>query len=77
MSAPPPRSPEPSVRALAARVAALEARLTDLEGPHSETMYRMRREVTSVRITLGRMAAHAGVPAATDEDIDIALDEET
>lgn len=75
MSAP-PRSPEPSVRALAARVAALEARLTDLEGPYSETMYRMGREITGVRITLGRIAAHAGVPAATDEDIDIALDEE-
>jgi hypothetical protein len=75
MTTPPPRTPEPSLRALAARVAALEARMSDIEGPYADTMYRTHRKIMGVQITLRRLAEQAGVPVATDEEIDAVLDE--
>jgi hypothetical protein len=67
--------PQPSPRALAARLTALEARVADLEGPVLESQYKMRRELIGVRITLNRIAEQAGVAVATDAEIDAALDQ--
>lgn len=75
MSTPTSRRPEPSNTALARRLDAVEARLADLEGPVLDGTYRIRREVVGLRITLGRLAEQAGVPVATDDEIDAALDE--
>lgn len=58
------------------RLSALEARVSDLEGPYAETAYQTRREVIGLRITLGRLAEQAGVQVATDEEIDAALEDE-
>jgi hypothetical protein len=66
----------PSMNSILARLAALEARLTDIEGPYAEAQYRTRRDVTGIRITVNRMAAQAGVQIATDEEIDDVLDDE-
>jgi hypothetical protein len=70
------RMAAPSLTAIVARLAALEARLADIEGPYAEAQYRTRRDVTGMRITLNRMAAQAGVSTATEEEIDAALDDE-
>lgn len=51
-------------------------RLAVFECPYAEAQYRTRRDVTGIRITVERMAERAGVPVATDADIDAALDEE-
>jgi hypothetical protein len=68
--------PVPTLDTLARRVALLERRLADVEGPYAETLYQLRRESVATRITLGRMAQAAGVPVATAAEIDAALDEE-
>jgi hypothetical protein len=40
-------------------------------------MRRLNRDLTGLQITLDRIAAQAGVPVATDEEIDAALARET
>jgi hypothetical protein len=76
MSTPTQRGPEPSNRAIIARLAALEARMADLEGPISESQYRMRREVIANRIETGRIIDHLGLAGATEQEIDDYLDRE-
>jgi hypothetical protein len=68
--------PLPSLDTIVRRLALVEARLADLEGPYAETMYRLHRKVTGLDITIGRMANAAGVAVATNADIDAALDKE-
>jgi hypothetical protein len=68
--------PQPNTATLMRRLAALEARVADLEGPYAETAYRTRRDVVGLRITLTRVADALSVPAATDQEIDAALEAE-
>lgn len=64
-----------SVEALAARMRAVELRLSEIESSYAETQYGIQRRVTGIGITLERMAAQMNVPVATDADIDEALDQ--
>ncbi|MGH3697318.1 MAG: hypothetical protein ACRDRX_25590 [Pseudonocardiaceae bacterium] len=65
-----------SLHTLAQRLRTVEARLAEIEGGYGETIYRLRREVVSVRIGQGRILTHLGLPEVTSEEIDTALDAE-
>lgn len=66
----------PSLDSLQKQIRALEARLLDLEGGHSETLYRLRRESVATRIDLGAVLSRMDLAPATDEQIDAVLDSE-
>lgn len=57
------------------RIRALESRLAEVEGGYGDILYRVRRETVATRIDLGRLLDRAGLPQATDEEIDAVLDE--
>jgi hypothetical protein len=40
-------------------------------------MYQLRREAVRSRLTQGRILDHLGIERVTEEEIDVALDEET
>lgn len=67
---------EPSVRALAARLTAIEARLADLEGPVLAGQYRMARRLVRVELGLEHLLQNAGLPLPSEENVDSRLDEE-
>lgn len=58
------------------RIAALEARLADIEGGYGETLYRLHRHAVGTNLTLGKVAHELGVTPATDDEIDAALEQE-
>lgn len=59
-----------SLQTLERRIAALEARLADVEGGYGETIYRMHRAVVGVQIGQSRLLAHLGLHGVTSEEID-------
>lgn len=63
-----------SLHTLETRVRALEARLADVESGHGKTIYDLRRDVTGVKIGLGRILDHMGIPQVTDAEVDETLD---
>ncbi|MBV9315224.1 MAG: hypothetical protein JO100_16170 [Pseudonocardia sp.] len=67
----------PSLQSLEVPLRAVEARLAEVEGSYGDTLYRLRRESISIRITLGRIAGHLGLAVASRTEVDAALDEET
>lgn len=65
-----------SIHTLERRIAALEARLADVEGGYGDTLYKLHRHSVGTDLTLGRIAQHLGVTAATDDEIDATLEQE-
>lgn len=65
-----------SLYTLERRLAAVEARLAEVEGGHGESIYAIRREVIANKINMTTLLEHFGLPAATEEQVDEALDEE-
>lgn len=65
-----------SIQTLERRIAALEARLADVEGGHSETVYRMQREVIRTRLDIGKLLTQSGLTPSTDDEVDAVLDEQ-
>jgi hypothetical protein len=65
-----------SIQTLERRIAALEARLADIEGGYGDTLYKLHRHAIGTDLTLGRIAQHLGVTPATDDEIDTALEAE-
>lgn len=57
-------------------MAALEARLADVEGGYGETLYTLRREAVRNRIEMGSVLNHLGIDRVSEDDIDAALDSE-
>ncbi len=64
-----------SIQTLERRIAALEARLADIEGGYGETLYALRRDAIRSRIEMGSVLGHLGIERAPEEDIDAAMDE--
>lgn len=65
-----------SIQTLERRLAALEARLADIEGGYGESLYTLRREAIRSRIETGSILSHLGLARATDDQIDAAMDDE-
>jgi hypothetical protein len=65
----------PSLQTLLRRLEAVEARLTDIEGGYSQTMYRLHRRAVRTDLAVGRILAHLGVDAPTEDEIDAVMDE--
>lgn len=65
-----------SLASLEQRIRALESRLAEVEGGYGDTLYRVRRETIATRIDLGRLLERAGLPQASDAEIDAVLDED-
>ena len=65
-----------SLATLTARIAALEARLNDVEGGYGQSIYRLRRDVTGLRLDMATLLTSQSLPAANDEQIDALMDED-
>lgn len=65
-----------SLTTLTARITALEARLADIEGGYGQSIYRLRRDVTGLRLDMATLLGSQGLPAASDEQIDSLMDED-
>lgn len=65
-----------SLASLEQRIRALESRLAEVEGGYGDTLYRVRRETVATRIDLGRLLEQAGLPRASEAEIDAVLDED-
>ncbi|MGH3813854.1 MAG: hypothetical protein ACRDUV_15615 [Pseudonocardiaceae bacterium] len=65
-----------SLHTLERRIAALEARLADVEGGYGETLYSLRRSAVRNELRMGRVLKQMGIDDVSDEDIDHILDDE-
>ncbi len=65
-----------SLHTLTARLAAVEARLAELEGGHGATLYHLRRESVATKINVERIMTYMNLRPATDDDVDAVLDAE-
>jgi hypothetical protein len=66
----------PSLRSLAARLAAVEARLSDIEGPYADSLYQLRRASIRNDLRMGRLLDRLGVEDVPDDEVDAVLDDE-
>lgn len=65
-----------SLHTLERRIAALEARLTDVEGGYGETIYKLHRSAMRNDLRMARVLDHLKIADVTDAMIDRALDDE-
>ena len=65
-----------SIQTLERRIAALEARLADVEGGYGETIYNLHRRTVKTELGIGKLLNHFDIPEPTDEEIDEAIDQE-
>jgi hypothetical protein len=65
-----------SIQTLERRIAALEARLADIEGGYGDTLYHLRRASIKSELRLGKILDHLHINDVTEDDIDNVLDEE-
>jgi hypothetical protein len=64
-----------SLQTLERRMAALEARLADVEGGYGETIYKLHRIGIKTSLDVTKIINHLGLEAATEADVDNVLDE--
>jgi hypothetical protein len=60
-----------SLQTLELRVAALEARLADVEGGYGATLY---RHAVKTDLALARLLDHAGILLVSEKDVDILME---
>lgn len=65
-----------SIQTLERRIAALEARLADVEGGYGETIYQLHRRTVKTELGVGKLLSHFDIPGPTEEEIDEELDQE-
>lgn len=65
-----------SIQTLERRIAALEARLADVEGGYGETLYRLHRRSVRTDLRLSKVLAHLDLPDVTEEEVDEAIEQE-
>jgi hypothetical protein len=58
------------------RVAAVETRLTEVEGGYGEVMYTMHRRLMKHELRWVRMFEHFGIQDVSDDAVEEALDQE-
>ncbi|MDQ3764835.1 MAG: hypothetical protein M3460_25940 [Actinomycetota bacterium] len=64
-----------SLQTLERRIAALEARLADIEGGYGETIYKLHRMSIKTSLDVIKIVNHRGLGPATEADVDNVLDE--
>lgn len=64
-----------SLQTLERRIAALEARLADVEG-YGDTLYKLHHSAVQTRLDLRKILAQMNIEPTSDEEISAALDEE-
>lgn len=64
-----------SLQTLERRMAALEARLADVEGGYGETIYKLHRKTIKIDLDVTKIINHLGLEPATEADVDNVLDE--
>lgn len=65
-----------SLQTLERRIAALEARLADVEGGYGDTLYKLHHSAVQTRLDLRKILAQMNIEPTSDEEISAALDEE-
>jgi hypothetical protein len=65
-----------SIQTLERRIAALEARLADIEGGYGDTLYRLRRESIKSDLRVARILDHLHIADVSEDDVDAILDQE-
>lgn len=65
-----------SLQTLERRIAALEARLADVEGGYGDTLYKLHPSAVQTRLDLRKVLAQMNIEPTSDEEISVALDEE-
>lgn len=65
-----------SIQTLERRIAALEARLADIEGGYGDTLYQLHRASIKSDLRLGKILDHLHIDDVSDEDVDSVLEEE-
>jgi hypothetical protein len=65
-----------SIQTLQRRIAALEARLADIEGGYGDTLYRLHRASVKSDLRLGRILDHLKIEDVSDDEVDAAIDQE-
>lgn len=65
-----------SIQTLERRIAALEARLADVEGGYGETIYQLHRRAIRTELGVSKLLAHFDLPAPTDGEVDQALEDQ-
>lgn len=66
----------PSIQTLERRIAALEARLADIESGYGDTLYRLRRTSIKSDLRLAKILDHLHIDDVTEDDVDNVLDQE-
>ena len=65
-----------SIQTLERRIAALEARLADIEGGYGDTLYRLHRSSVKADLRMGRILDHLKIADVSDDEVDAAIDQE-
>ncbi len=65
-----------SIQTLELRIAALEARLADVEGGHGNTLYRLHRASVKADLRMGKVLDHLKIPDVSDDEVDAVIDQE-
>lgn len=65
-----------SIQTLERRIAALEARLADIEGGYGDTLYRLHRASIKSDLRLGKILDHLHIDDVTEDDVDNVLEQE-
>jgi hypothetical protein len=65
-----------SLQTLERRIAALEARLADVEGGYGDTLYKLHRASVKADLRTARILERLEIEDVADEDVDQALDEQ-
>lgn len=65
-----------SLRTLELRIAALEARLAEVDGGYGDTLYKLHRDSVENRLGMRTILEHLALPRVTEEQLDEALDQE-
>jgi hypothetical protein len=65
-----------SIQTLERRIAALEARLADIEGGYGDALYHLRRASIKSELRLGKILDHFHIDDITEDDVDNILNEE-
>lgn len=63
-----------SLHAVAVRVTALEARMSEIETSYGESIYRLERRTTRTDLNVLKMLRHMGIPETTEAEVDEVLD---
>lgn len=66
-----------SIHSLELRIAALEARLQEVEGGYGNTLYRLRRSTVKTDLRLAKVMEHLNVADVSDAEVDEVLDAES